>query len=101
MASRGASTGAMFSSEAVTVEDQGVGASLPADLDDDAEVLMAVDGAAACVALIGDRLRLEADQLMPRLRVAGIRHVAMVTGDKCSVAEAVGERLGVDRVYAD
>ena len=38
---------------------------------------------------------------MPRLREAGIRHVALVTGDKRSVAEAVGETLGVDRVYAE
>ena len=38
---------------------------------------------------------------MPRLREVGVRHVALVTGDKASVAEAVGETLGVDRVYAD
>ena len=38
---------------------------------------------------------------MPRLREAGIRHVAIVTGDKAAVAQAVGERLGVDRVYAE
>ena len=51
--------------------------------------------------LVGDRLRAESSELVPRLREAGIRHVALVTGDKASVAEAVGERLGVDRVYAE
>ena len=81
--------------------EHGVEASLPAGLDGDAKVLIAVDGAAAGVALIGDQLRSDADHLVPRLRAAGIRHVAMVTGDRRSVAEAVGERLGVDRVYAD
>jgi P-type E1-E2 ATPase len=51
--------------------------------------------------LIGDQLRVEADRLVPRLREAGVRHVALVTGDKPAVAQAVGDALGVDRVYAE
>jgi P-type E1-E2 ATPase len=38
---------------------------------------------------------------VPRLQDAGIRHVALVTGDKTAVAERAGEALGVDRVYAE
>ena len=83
------------------LEAHGVEAPQPADLDADAKVLIAVDGTAAGVALIGDQLRSDADRLVPRLREAGIRHIAIVTGDKRAVAERVGERLGVDRVYAD
>jgi P-type E1-E2 ATPase len=74
---------------------------VPDRLDGAAKVLIGIDGTAAGVALIGDRLREDADQLVPRLRQAGIRQVALVTGDRTSVAEAVGESLGVDRVYGD
>ena len=62
---------------------------LPPNLDGgDAKVLVGVDGRLAGVALIGDRLRTDSLDLVPRLREAGIRHVALVTGDKASVAEA-------------
>jgi P-type E1-E2 ATPase len=71
------------------------------EIDGDAKVLVAVDGAAAGIVLIGDRLRADAGELVPRLRRAGISHVAMVTGDKRRVAATVGEALGVDRVYAE
>jgi len=65
------------------------------------EVYVAVDGVAAGVALIGDRLRDDAPRLVPQLRAAGIRHVALVTGDRGPAAETIGEALGVDRVYAE
>jgi heavy metal translocating P-type ATPase len=81
--------------------DHGIEAALPPEVDGDAKVLVGIDGVAAGVVLIGDRLRVDADRLVPRLREAGIRHVAMVTGDRASVAHAVGEALGVDRVYAE
>jgi len=81
--------------------EHGVATAVPEQLDGAAKVLVAVDGTAAGVVLIGDRLRDDADRLVPRLREAGIRHVALVTGDKTSVAEAVGDALGVDRVYAE
>jgi P-type E1-E2 ATPase len=74
---------------------------VPEQLNGAAKVLVGIDGTLAGVALIGDRLREDSDQLVPRLREAGIRHVALVTGDRASVAESVGAALGVDRVYAD
>ena len=67
----------------------------------DAHVLVGIDGALAGVLLIGDRLRADSAELVPRLRDVGINHVALVTGDKRAVAERVGETLGVDRVYAE
>jgi heavy metal translocating P-type ATPase len=81
--------------------EHGVAAGLPEDLDGDAKVLIAIDGTAAGVALIGDRLRPDADGLVARLRRAGIEQIALVTGDKTSVARKIGEALGVDRVYAE
>jgi heavy metal translocating P-type ATPase len=80
----------------------GVEPMLPSGLDGgDAKVLVAIDGEFSAVVLVGDRLRAESSDLVPRLRQAGIRHVALVTGDKGSVADVVGEKLGVDRVYAE
>jgi P-type E1-E2 ATPase len=64
-------------------------------------VLVAVDDRLAGVALIGDRLRADSGELVRKLRQAGIRHVALVTGDKALVADPIGATLGVDRVYAD
>ena len=77
-------------------------ARLPAGLDGgDAKVLVAIDDEFSGVVLVGDRLRADSADLVPRLREAGVRHVALVTGDKASVADAVGQTLGVDRVYAE
>jgi heavy metal translocating P-type ATPase len=75
---------------------------LPPNLDSgDAKVLVGVDGRLSGVVLIGDRLRPDSADLVPRLHEVGVRYVALVTGDKAAVAEIVGETLGVDRVYAD
>jgi heavy metal translocating P-type ATPase len=75
---------------------------LPSGLDGgDAKVLVAIDDELSGVVLVGDRLRAESADLVPRLREAGVRHIALVTGDKASVAERVGATLGVDRVYAE
>ena len=80
----------------------GIEPQLPPHLDGgDAKVLVAVDDQFAGVALIGDRIRSDSTGLVGRLRATGIRHVALVTGDKHAVADAVGEQLGVDRVYAE
>jgi heavy metal translocating P-type ATPase len=81
------------------LEQHGVYAQVPKAVDG-VEVLVAIDGAAAGVALIGDRLRDDADQLVPRLRAVGVRHVAIVTGDKEEAAQRIGDVLGVDRVYS-
>jgi P-type E1-E2 ATPase len=50
---------------------------------------------------MADRPREDAGGLADALRRAGIRHVAMVTGDRGAVAEEIGARLGIDRVYAE
>ncbi|MEX0673913.1 MAG: heavy metal translocating P-type ATPase [Gaiellaceae bacterium] len=80
----------------------GLDAALPAGLDGGAaKVLVGVDGVPAGVALLDDRVRDDAGELAGRLRAAGIRQVAIVTGDKAEVAERIGRSLGVDRVYAE
>ncbi len=66
-----------------------------------ARVLVGVDGTLAGCIVLGDRLRAEAAGLVPSLRRAGIRHVALATGDGSEVGEQIGGALGVDRVYVD
>jgi P-type E1-E2 ATPase len=50
---------------------------------------------------MADELRPDAEHIVERLRSQGVRHVAMISGDRRSVAERVGRELGVDRVYAE
>jgi cation transport ATPase len=57
--------------------------------------------AVAGVIVMADELRPDADRIVERLRAEGVRHVAMVSGDRRSVAERIGRALGVDRVYAE
>ena len=63
-------------------------------------VAVAIDGELAGVIVVGDPLRADAAGLVPALRRAGIRHVALVSGDQRDRAEPIGEALGVDRTYA-
>jgi P-type E1-E2 ATPase len=80
----------------------GLDPALPAGLDTGAaKVLVAIDGAPAGAVLLEDRLRADAGELVPRLRAAGIRHIAIVSGDKAVVADRIGRRLGVDQVYSE
>ncbi len=67
----------------------------------EAHVLVGIDGHLAGVIVMADELRPDADRIVERLRAEGVRHVAMVSGDRRSVAERVGRELGVDRVYAE
>src|SRR5262249_5629414 len=64
-------------------------------------VLVGVDDHLAGGIVLADRPRDDAGGLAASLRGAGIRHLAMVTGDRRAVAEEVGSQLGLDRVYAE
>ena len=66
-----------------------------------ATILVGVEGAVAGAIVMGDRLRDDASGLVDGLREQGIRHVALATGDRRAVGEAVGATLGVDRTYAE
>jgi heavy metal translocating P-type ATPase len=64
-------------------------------------VHVGVDGAIVGAFAMADRLRPEAALLADDLRAAGVRQVAMVTGDSAQVAHAIAEQAGLDRVYAE
>jgi heavy metal translocating P-type ATPase len=74
---------------------------LPGHGSGEARVLIYVDGHVGGVIVMADELRPDADRIVERLRAEGILHIAMVSGDRRSVAERVGRELGVDRVYAE
>lgn len=67
----------------------------------EAHVLVGIDGHLAGVIVMADELRPDAGTVVERLRTEGVRHVAMASGDRRSVAERVGRELGVDRVYSE
>jgi heavy metal translocating P-type ATPase len=66
-----------------------------------AKILVGIDSRVAGAIVMADRPRADADELVGSLRVAGVRHLAMVTGDRRPVAEEVAHWLGVDKVYAE
>jgi P-type E1-E2 ATPase len=64
-------------------------------------MFVGVDGRVAGAIVMGDSLRDDASELVEDLHKVGIGNVAMVTGDRRDVAEAVGSEVGVDLVYAE
>ena len=66
-----------------------------------ANVVVGIDGRAAGVIVMGDRLRPDAPGMVTALRDAGIENVAIVTGDRAAIADSIGRRVGVDRVYSE
>jgi heavy metal translocating P-type ATPase len=67
----------------------------------EAHVLVGLDRHLAGVIVMSDELRTDAERIVERLRGEGVRHIAMLSGDRRSVAERVGRELGVDRIYAE
>jgi heavy metal translocating P-type ATPase len=66
-----------------------------------ARVLVGVDRKVVGMVVMADRLRDDARALADELRAAGVRRVAMVTGDRRSVAERIAADTGLDRLYAE
>ena len=65
-----------------------------------ATILMAVDGRAAGVIEMADRVRPDARRLVERLHRAGVEEIAVVTGDDAETAGEVARQVGVARVHA-
>ncbi len=65
-----------------------------------AVVNVAVDGRPAGAVVMADRVRDDARAAVAALHAGGVREVAMATGDRREVADAVAASVGVDRVYA-
>ena len=67
----------------------------------EARVNVSLDGHLGGIVVMADEVRPDAKDAIARLRREGIRHVAMASGDRRSVAERVGRELDLDRVYAE
>lgn len=64
-------------------------------------VYVGIDDRVAGALILADPIREDAPRTIAELRDAGIRDIAIVTGDRAAPAQLVGEALGVDRVIAE
>lgn len=53
------------------------------------------------VIAVADRVRPHAAEAIARMRQAGIKHIAILTGDTWATGEAVAREVGADTVYAE
>jgi heavy metal translocating P-type ATPase len=73
----------------------------PVKGEDTARAFLGVDGVTVATLEFADPPRREALDIVARLHSHGVVHVALLTGDRASIAEAIGSQLDVDRVYAE
>jgi heavy metal translocating P-type ATPase len=66
-----------------------------------ATVAVAVGGRLAGVIVLDDKLRPDAANLVAELRRAGAQRVVLASGDRASIAEAVGAAVGVDAALGE
>jgi heavy metal translocating P-type ATPase len=78
-----------------------LGARRRSRLDGALTVFAAVDGRAAGVLLLEDRIRPDARQTLRAVRRGGVGRVVLATGDRAEAAEALGALAGVDEVAAE
>ena len=64
-------------------------------------VLVGIDRQPAGLIVLADPIRPDARAMVQRLHDAGVTEVAMATGDRRDVAEAVAADLGIDVVHAE
>ena len=62
---------------------------------------MAIDGVLVAVICIEDPLRLEAVEVIAKLKKLGISKVVMMTGDSDRIAKNIAEKVGVDVYYSE
>ncbi|MGM0213610.1 heavy metal translocating P-type ATPase [Enterococcus sp. AZ109] len=51
--------------------------------------------------LIADELKAGVSETMVELKQAGIKQTVMLTGDNKNIAEAIGNEIGIDKVYSE
>ncbi|MBV9321151.1 MAG: manganese-exporting P-type ATPase CtpC [Mycobacterium sp.] len=64
-------------------------------------LLLAVDGTLVGLISLRDEVRLEAPDVLKKLRANGIRRIVMLTGDHPEIAEVVARELGIDEWRAE
>ncbi len=91
---------ALLEERGVAVDDAAVLAAEAHEQSGATVIHVAVDGRLAGLVAVADEVRSEAASALEKLRVSGIRHVVMLTGDNAHTARLVGDRLGLDEVRA-
>lgn len=75
---------------------------LPPPIDETGTVIyVAANGIFIGSLIIADEVKTDSLSALRRLKVLGVRELVMLTGDKKSVGEEVGKKLGIDRVYSE
>src|SRR6056297_1642385 len=64
-------------------------------------VYFAVDGEHAGTITLSDRLKADAAVAIKQLKKLGVERTIMLSGDRLSIAEQVGNEIGIDEVYGD
>lgn len=64
------------------------------------KVYVAAGGVYAGCILISDKIKPDSRLAVSSLKKLGVKKTVMLTGDDKSIAEAVGEEIGIDEVYA-
>jgi Cd2+/Zn2+-exporting ATPase len=85
------------------MEAEGVraGEDMPGPASGGTVVHVAVDGGYAGFLAVADEPKPDAKAAIAALRKAGVKRIAMLTGDNKAVAERIGGELGIDAVYAE
>jgi Cd2+/Zn2+-exporting ATPase len=64
-------------------------------------VYLAYEGDYIGYLLIADALKEDAAESIALMKEKGVEHIIMLTGDSKTVAEAVGDKLGIDEIYSE
>jgi heavy metal translocating P-type ATPase len=62
---------------------------------------VAIDGELAGVITFKDEVRPESKKMLERIRLAGVKHSLMVTGDNAAAAQRIADELGIEDVRAN
>lgn len=64
-------------------------------------IYVAIDQQYVGYLLIADELKTNVAETMSELKQAGIKQTVMLTGDNRTIAEAIGNKIGMDKVYSE
>lgn len=82
------------------MEENGIPVKEPSQLEGTA-VFVAVGKKYCGAVLIGDEVKEDSRSALSELKNIGVEKTVMLTGDKKSTAEAVGEKVGIDEVFSE
>lgn len=64
-------------------------------------VSLGIDGTLAGIIVLQDNLRTDAETVLKDLRAAGVSRIVLASGDRTDIVEAIGQRLGLDRIAGE